>query len=92
MDSNIHAIIISSILAFGLIAGIPAAFVSVLAQGEDGDMAGGMPGEEGMTGGDMAGGNMTDGTMAADVPPPGNGGGDDDGNGGGDDGNGGGDD
>jgi hypothetical protein len=60
MNSKIHTVIISSILAFALIAGIPAAFVSVLAQGEGGD-TGGMPGGEGMTGGDMAGGNMTGG-------------------------------
>jgi hypothetical protein len=50
MESKIHSIVISSILAFALIAGIPAAFVSVLAQGEGGD-TGGMPGGEGMTGG-----------------------------------------
>ncbi|MDF2736691.1 MAG: hypothetical protein K0S93_547, partial [Nitrososphaeraceae archaeon] len=42
MDSKINAVIISSILAFALIAGIPAAFVNVLAQGEGG-------GEGGMT-------------------------------------------
>jgi hypothetical protein len=40
MDSKLHSIIISSILAFALIAGIPAAFVSVLAQGEDDDTGG----------------------------------------------------
>ena len=40
MQAKIHSIIISSILAFALIAGIPAAFVSVLAQGEDGDTGG----------------------------------------------------
>ena len=50
MESKIQSIVISSILAFALIAGIPAAFVSVLAQGEGGD-TGGMPGGEGMTGG-----------------------------------------
>ena len=53
MDSKIHAVIISSILAFALIAGIPAAFVNVLAQGEGGGDDGGMTGggEGGMTGG-----------------------------------------
>ena len=84
MDSKIHAIIISSILAFAIIAGIPSAFVSVLAQGEGGD-TGGMPGGEGMTGGDMAGGNMTGGAMAGGVMPQGDG---DDGDDGGGDGNG----
>jgi hypothetical protein len=52
MESKIHLIATTSILAFALIAAaIPAAaFVSVLAQGEGGD-TGGMPGGEGMTGG-----------------------------------------
>ena len=60
MDSKIHAVIISSILAFALIAGIPAAFVNVLAQGEGGNGGGG---EGGMTGGEggMTGGNTTGG-------------------------------
>ena len=53
MDSKIHAVIISSILAFALIAGIPAAFVNVLAQGEGGNGGGG---EGGMTGGGDEGG------------------------------------
>ncbi|HYZ96604.1 MAG TPA: hypothetical protein VE524_08405, partial [Nitrososphaeraceae archaeon] len=55
MDSKIHAVIISSVLAFALIAGIPAAFVNVLAQGEGGNGGGG---EGGMTGGE---GGMTGG-------------------------------
>ena len=64
MNSKIHAMIISSILAFTLIAGIPAAFVSVLAQGGDGDTSGGMTGDGGMTGGGNATGGMTgDGGM-----------------------------
>jgi hypothetical protein len=50
MNKKIQAMIISSLLAFTLIAGIPGAFVSVLAQGE-GDNTGGMPGGGGMTGG-----------------------------------------
>src|SRR5688500_18042862 len=53
MDSKIHAVIISSILAFALIAGVPAAFVKVLAQGGGGDEGGMTAGgdEGGMTGG-----------------------------------------
>lgn len=47
MEWKIHSIIITSILAFALIVGIPVAFVSVLAQG-DGGMTGG-------TGGDTSG-------------------------------------
>ena len=52
MESKLYltTAISSSILAFALIAGIPGAFVSVLAQGEGGG-TGGMPGGEGMTGG-----------------------------------------
>jgi hypothetical protein len=49
MESKIHLIATTSILAFALIAaaGIPTAFVSVLAQG--GGQTGGIPGGEGMT-------------------------------------------
>ncbi len=37
MEIKIHSIVITSILAFALIAaGVPSAFVSVLAQGEGG--------------------------------------------------------
>jgi hypothetical protein len=43
-------IIISSVLAFALIAGIPAAFVNISAQGEGGN-TGERTGGEGMTGG-----------------------------------------
>jgi hypothetical protein len=50
MNKKIRAMIISSFLVFALIAGIPAAFVNILAQGEGGN-TGGMPGGEGMTGG-----------------------------------------
>ena len=65
MESKIHSIIITSILAFALIAGIPAAFVSVLAQG-DGGMTGNTGGDTsggGTTGGDSGmGGDTSDGT------------------------------
>ena len=64
MDSKLHSIIISSILAFALIAGIPAAFVSVLAQGEDGDTGGmtaGTGNATGLTGGAGATTQDTDG-------------------------------
>ena len=57
MNSKIHAIVISSVLAFALIAGIPAAFVNVLAQGDGGNGGG----EGGMTGGGNTTGGMTDG-------------------------------
>jgi len=57
MDSKIHAVIISSILAFALIAGIPAAFVNVLAQGEGGGDDGGMTGGGDGGGGDGGGGD-----------------------------------
>ncbi len=40
MESKIHSIVITSILAFALIAGVPTTFVSVLAQGEGGDTGG----------------------------------------------------
>ena len=56
MDSNLNSMVIASILAFILFAGVTTSFVSVLAQGEGGD-TGGMPGGEGMTGG----GGMTEG-------------------------------
>ena len=60
MQAKIHSIVISSVLAFALIAaGIPAAFVSVLAQGEGGG-TGGMPGGEGMTGGGGMSANTTE--------------------------------
>ena len=71
MESKIHStIVITSILAFALIAAvIPTAFVSVSAQGEGGG-TGGMPGGEGMTGsgGPSAdtGGMTEDGGMAED--------------------------
>ena len=44
MESKIHSIVISSILAFALIAtsvGIPTAFENVFAQGEDSSLQGG---------------------------------------------------
>ena len=50
MDSKLNSMVIASILAFILFAGVITSFVSVLAQGEGGD-TGGMPGGEGMTGG-----------------------------------------
>lgn len=50
MDSKLNSVVIASILAFVLFAGVTTSFVSVLAQGEGGD-TGGMPGGEGMTGG-----------------------------------------
>ena len=50
MDSKLNSMVIASILAFILFAGVTTSFVSVLAQGEGGD-TGGMPGGEGMTGG-----------------------------------------
>ena len=50
MNKKIQAMIISSLVVFTLIAGIPAAFVNISAQGEGGN-TGGMPGGEGMTGG-----------------------------------------
>ena len=56
MDSKLNSMVIASILAFILFAGVTTSFVSVLAQGEGGD-TGGMPGGEGMTGG----GGMTEG-------------------------------
>ena len=51
MESKIHSVVITSILAFVLIAGvIPAAFVNVLAQengvGDTGGMTGGEFGED----------------------------------------------
>jgi hypothetical protein len=85
MDSKIHAVIISSILAFALIAGIPAAFVNVLAQGEGGNGGGGEGGMTGGEGGMTGGGNMTGG-MGGGEGGGGNGGG---GNGGGGNGGGG---
>ena len=76
MESKIHStIVITSILAFALIAtvGIPAAFVSVSGQGEGGG-TGGMPGGEGMTGsgGPSAdtGGMAEDGRMTEDTGGP----------------------
>ena len=77
MESKIQSIVISSILAFALIAGIPAAFVSVLAQGEDGGEGGNGGGEGGMTGG---AGNATGLTGGLDTGATQGGGG----NGGGD--------
>lgn len=72
MESKIHLIATTSILAFALIAaaGIPAAaFVSVLAQGEGGG-TGGLPGGEGMTGGGGMGADTNgipgDGEMTGD--------------------------
>ena len=60
MQAKIHSIVISSLLAFALIAaGIPATFASVLAQGEGGG-TGGMPGGEGMTGGGGMSANTTE--------------------------------
>ena len=68
MESKIHSVVITSILAFVLIAGvIPAAFVNVLAQ-ENGEDIGGITGGElggdtgGMTGGELGGdtGGMTE--------------------------------
>ena len=56
MDSKLNSMVIASILAFILFAGVTTSFVSVLAQGEGGD-TGGMPGGEGMT----VGGGMTEG-------------------------------
>ena len=50
MDSKLNSMVIASILAFILFAGVTTSFVSILAQGEGGD-TGGMPGGEGMTGG-----------------------------------------
>ena len=50
MDSKLNSMVIASILAFVLFAGVTTSFVSVLAQGEGGN-TGGMPGGEGMTGG-----------------------------------------
>jgi hypothetical protein len=50
MDSKLNSMVIASIPAFILFAGVTTSFVSVLAQGEGGD-TGGMPGGEGMTGG-----------------------------------------
>ena len=47
MESKIHSIVITSVLAFVLIAGIiPAGFVNVLAQENGGDIGG-------MTGGEL---------------------------------------
>ena len=56
MDSNLNSMVIASILAFILFAGVTTSFVSVLTQGVGGD-TGGMPGGEGMTGG----GGMSEG-------------------------------
>ncbi len=78
MESKIHSIVISTILAFALISAIPATFVSVLAQGEgpggtttggDSGTTGGMTGSEGgMTGseGGMTGDNITDGMTGSE--------------------------
>jgi hypothetical protein len=54
MESKIYLIATKSIFAFALIAaaGIPTAFVSVLAQGEGGDIEGMTGGEGGMSGGE----------------------------------------
>ncbi|HSL14482.1 MAG TPA: hypothetical protein VK882_09530 [Nitrososphaeraceae archaeon] len=61
MESKIHSIVISSILAFALIAaatGIPTAFENVLAQAEDSSLQGdnmtGMPQDQTSGGGDTA--------------------------------------
>ena len=69
MESKIHSIIITSILAFALIAGIPAVFVSVLAQG-DGGMTGGTGGDTsgGTTGGDSGMGGDTSGGTGTTGP------------------------
>ena len=40
MDSKVSSIVITSVLAFGLIAGIPAVFENVLAQQNDGGQSG----------------------------------------------------
>ena len=56
MDSYLNSMVIASILAFILFAGVTTSFVSVLAQGEGGD-TGGMPCDEGMNGG----GGMSEG-------------------------------
>ena len=56
MESKIHSIVITSVLAFALIVGIiPAGFVNVLAQENGGDIGG-------MTGGELGGdtGGMTE--------------------------------
>jgi hypothetical protein len=77
MESKLYltTAILSSILAFALIAGIPGAFVSVLAQGEGGG-TGGTPGGEGMTGGGGMSeglGNETGGMTEGQTDPNGEG-------------------
>ena len=53
MDSKLNSIVITSILAFTLIAGIiPIAFVNVIAQGEGGDTGGMTEGQSEDNGGD----------------------------------------
>ena len=66
MDSKLNSIVITSILAFTLIAGIiPTAFVNVLAQGEDGDtgetIGSGGEGDNGMS---MDNSTMMNATLA----------------------------
>lgn len=66
MDSKLNSIVITSILAFTLIAGIiPIAFVNVIAQGEGGD-TGGMIGSggEGDNGMSMDNSTMMNATLA----------------------------
>src|SRR6187397_633730 len=60
MNSKLNSIIVSSIIAFALIAGIPTAFVSVLAQDDGGDTGGTTDG--GATDGGTTDGGDTSGT------------------------------
>ena len=53
MDSKLSSIVITSLLAFALIAGIPAVFENILAQQDDNGQTGGDAGmDQGQTGSD----------------------------------------
>jgi hypothetical protein len=61
MDSKLSSIVITSLLAFALIAGVPAVFENVLAQQDDNGQTGGDAGmDQSQTGGD-AGMDQTQG-------------------------------
>jgi hypothetical protein len=59
MDSKLNSIVMTSILAFALIAGIPAAFENVFAQGEGGNATQGQGGMIGDAGNATSAGNAT---------------------------------
>jgi hypothetical protein len=59
MDSKLNSIVMTSILAFALIAGIPTAFENVFAQGEGGNATQGQGGMTGDAGNATSAGNAT---------------------------------